>query len=98
MKKMLTGIVLCASLCVLASCSKNAQKMNVKQTIDAAKNMSHDELVAKAKEEAERKAREEKLRLARIEAEKEKARIEEANRKALGPWHRGRQFHISFRR
>ena len=49
---MLTGIVLCASLCVLASCSKNAQKMNVKQTIDAAKNMSHDELVAKAKEEA----------------------------------------------
>jgi|GEM_PF-5154029 len=52
MKKMLTGIVLCASLCVLASCSKNAQKMNVKQTIDAAKNMSHDELVAKAKEEA----------------------------------------------
>lgn len=38
--------------------------------------------IAKAKEEAERKAREEKLRLARIEAEKEKKRIEEANRKA----------------
>lgn len=38
--------------------------------------------IAKAKEEAERKAREEKIRLARIEAEKEKKRIEEANRKA----------------
>ena len=52
MKKMSAGIVLCASLCVLVSCSKNAQKMNVKQTIEAAKNMSHDDIVAKAKEEA----------------------------------------------
>ena len=52
MKKMLVGIILCASLCVLVSCSKKSEKMNVKQTIDAAKNMSHDELVAKAKEEA----------------------------------------------
>ena len=52
MKKMLVGIILCASLCVLVSCSKKSEKMNVKQTIDAAKNMSHDDIVAKAKEEA----------------------------------------------
>lgn len=38
--------------------------------------------IAKAKAEAERKAREEKIRLAKIEAEKERKRIEEANRKA----------------
>ena len=38
--------------------------------------------IAKAKEEAERKARLERERLARIEAEKEKKRIEEANRRA----------------
>ena len=37
--------------------------------------------IAKAKEEAERKARLERERLARIEAEKEKKRIEEANRR-----------------
>ena len=47
--------------------------------------------IAKAKAEAERKAREERLRLARIEAEKEKARIEEANRKAKEAAERARR-------
>lgn len=47
--------------------------------------------IAKAKEEAERKAKEEKIRLARIEAEKEKKRIEEANRKAREEAERARR-------
>ncbi|MDO4762818.1 MAG: peptidoglycan DD-metalloendopeptidase family protein [Flavobacteriaceae bacterium] len=61
----------------------NKKKQENKRLEDEIRKIIAEEIrIAKAKAEAERKAREEKLRLAKIEAEKEKKRIEEANRRA----------------